>query len=131
MKNNEDTDFKIKELTERESTSLKFHETLLEIFNTARGAKTSDYGETWKRLGLRGIYVKLFIKEGRLNNLVWHRKTPVLNNESVRDTLIDLAAYAVYGVMCLDVENMDGVDDRIDYERLMYEELRKKYEGEV
>lgn len=81
-----------------------------QIIDTARGVKTSDYGETWKRLGLMGLYVKIFIKEGRLNELIWKKggKQVAAKNEGIRDTLIDIAAYAIYGIIALDEDNITG-----------------------
>ena len=81
-----------------------------QIIDTARGVKTSDYGETWKRLGLMGLYVKIFIKEGRLNELIWKKggKQVASKNEGIRDTLIDIAAYAIYGIIALDEDNVTG-----------------------
>ena len=38
---------------ERKRYDEKFQEVLGQLFNTARGAKTADYGETWKRLGYK------------------------------------------------------------------------------
>lgn len=111
--------------------NIKFNEVLEEVYETARGSKTEDYGETWTRLGLLGIYVKLFIKEGRLNNLIWKnhgKKEP--NNESIRDTLIDMAAYAVYGIICLDEDNIDGDKAKKINELEMYTELYKRLEGD-
>lgn len=117
----------MKKINERKHYDDKFQEVLEQLFKTARGAKTSDYGETWKRLGLQGIYVKLFIKEGRLNNLVWGNKTPELKDESVRDTLIDMACYAIYGVLCLDEENITGSESKISHELDMLHHLSEKY----
>ena len=114
---------------ERAIYDSKFKAVLGELFSTARGAKTSDYGETWKRLGLQGIYVKLFIKEGRLNNLVWGNKTPELKDESVRDTLLDMACYAIYGVICLDEQNMTGKESKDEHEKEMLRILKEKFEG--
>lgn len=112
---------------ERKHYDEKFQEVMEQLFNTARGAKTADYGETWKRLGLQGIYVKLFIKEGRLNNLVWGNKTPELKDESVRDTLIDMACYAIYGILCLDEENITGAESKAMHELEMLRHLQDKY----
>lgn len=86
----------------------KFVEVMKEIYNLARGVKSQDYGDTWRDSGLVGIYIKLMIKEGRLRELVWKNKKPQVKGESIRDTLMDIAAYAIYGIMCYDEGNMDG-----------------------
>ena len=96
----------------------KFAEVLNEVFQLARGSKTSDYGRTWAEAGLKGIYIKLMIKHGRLRNLIWSGKEPKVEDESLRDTLLDTVAYAIYGVMCLDEGNIDGEDIFKQAERL-------------
>jgi hypothetical protein len=108
----------------------KFLDVLKEVYDIARGSKTNDYGETWTRLGLVGIYVKIFIKEGRLNNLVWKsrgKKRP--KNESIRDTLIDLAAYSIYGIICLDENNIIGNEAKQDYLQEMYDAIGKQLDN--
>lgn len=96
---------------EQQKYSREFKEKLAEVYDLARGKKTEAYGETWKRTGLRGIYIKLMIKEGRLKEMVWRQRKLEQQDESVRDTLQDIAAYAIYGIICYDEGNLEGVDD--------------------
>lgn len=100
----------MKENKERERVTAAFRVALGEVMQTARGVKTEDYGETWKRLGLLGLYVKIFIKEGRLNELIWKKGgTQVASKtEGIKDTLIDIAAYAIYGILALEEDNITG-----------------------
>lgn len=95
---------------ERAYYTNQFIDTTEAIVKHVRGIKTSDYGETWKRLGLMGIYVKLFIKEGRLNELIWKKgcEQVASKDESIKDTLLDMAAYAIYGMICLEEDNIQG-----------------------
>lgn len=87
----------------------KFRLVADEVLRLARGPKTEAYGETWKNTGLLGIYVKIMIKEGRLHQLVWKdRNFDGTGGESVRDTLLDIAAYAMYGVIAFDEKNWEG-----------------------
>jgi hypothetical protein len=51
------------------------------------------------------------IKDGRLRNLIWEGKEPEVGNESLRDTLIDLTAYGVYSLICLDEGNIEGQEE--------------------
>lgn len=95
----------------RDGYTLKFRSVLQEVLALARGPKTSDYGEAWQETGLRGIYIKIMIKHARLRSLVWQSHKPTLVDETVRDTLLDLAAYATYGVMCLDDKNDMGASE--------------------
>jgi hypothetical protein len=124
------TDLGLLPETEEYVYDKRFCDILREIESTARGSKTADYSETWTRLGLVGIYVKIFIKEGRLNNLIWKsrgKKRP--SNESIRDTLMDLAAYAIYGIICLDENNITGEGAEQDYLQEMYDAIGKRLDN--
>ena len=112
----------------RQKYDRKFQNILSEIMDIARGPKTADYGETWARTGLLGIYIKIMIKEGRLRQLIWGKKKAETKGESVRDTLIDIAAYAVYGIIAYDEENMDGGAERKQHLRVLLQEMTKMVE---
>lgn len=103
-----------------------FQNQLKDLYSLARGAKTADYGETWRESGLLGIYIKLMIKEGRLRELIWKNKKPVVADESVRDTLQDLAAYAIYGVICYDEGNYDGEHSRREHLEEMLTNIKEE-----
>jgi len=105
--------------SEKQEYDKKFVKVLQDMEHLARGKKTNDYNETWKRLGLIGLYLKIFIKEGRLNQLVWKGVEPQVADESVKDTLRDLACYAVYGLIALEEGNINGEADREKHERGM------------
>jgi hypothetical protein len=107
----------------------KFVGVLNEMLHLARGAKTSDYAETWNKLGLNGLYVKIMIKEGRLHELIWMNKDPEVKGESVRDTLLDIGCYAVYSVLALDESNINGVGQKKQYYLEMLAELQKRIEN--
>lgn len=66
--------------------------------------KNEDYGpdNILKSPGgaINGLNVRLFDKVARLNNLISNNKIP--NNESVRDTFIDIANYAIIGLLVVD-----------------------------
>jgi hypothetical protein len=75
--------------------------------------KSEDYKETWRIFGIDGIYCMIAKKFGRL----WankHEKT--LANESIRDTLNDMAIYCIMAMQLID-EN--------DTEDKVYELLNK------
>lgn len=97
--------------TERDIYTYKFVKLTGDMISLARGSKTDDYGETWKRLGLMGLYVKIFIKEGRLNELIWNKKASSeisVKDESIKDTLLDMANYCVYAAIALEENNIYG-----------------------
>lgn len=95
---------------EKQTYDLRLEGVFREAWELSRMQKTNDYGETWKRLGLLGQYVKIFIKEGRLRQLIWNNKEAKVKNESLRDTLLDLIVYAGYAVICYDEGNITGED---------------------
>jgi hypothetical protein len=110
---------------ERAKYDLLFEKTLLKVCDLARGKKTDDYGETWKRLGLKGIYLKLFIKEGRLNELVWKKNSSGVasKDESIEDTLMDMIAYATYGIIALQENNIYGEESTKEFLKTMQKAL--------
>lgn len=71
-------------------------------------AKEKDYGSTWAELGLKGIYIYLKAKAGRLKNLVWWGNPAAVAGESIRDTLIDMLNYILFALYLLDTNNWDG-----------------------
>ena len=61
-------------------------------------AKQNDYGkDNILGFGEQGLVVRLWDKINRLKNLVWNNTRP--KNESVEDTLKDVAGYAIIGLM--------------------------------
>lgn len=65
--------------------------------------KNNAYGKgNISALGLRGVFVRIWDKTNRLKTLIWDNTGKDEVNESVRDTLIDLINYAVYGIMLID-----------------------------
>jgi len=111
---------------ERDYYTEKFRDTLTGVLQLARGAKTSDYGEAWKSTGLVGIYIKLMIKESRLRSLVWEGNDPKVNGESVRDTLQDIIAYANYGILCLDEDNIKGSGEHTERLEAMLTKIQEE-----
>jgi len=114
------------ENTERDYYSVKFRKALTGVLELARGDKTSDYGEAWKTTGLVGIYIKLMIKESRLRSLVWEGNDPKVNGESVLDTLQDIIAYATYGILCLDEDNIKGSGEQTERLESMFTKLKEE-----
>jgi hypothetical protein len=49
---------------------------------------------------LNGLNVRMYDKLARLDNLISNKKDP--KNESLRDTFLDLANYAIIGLLVLD-----------------------------
>lgn len=67
--------------------------------------KNNDYSgviDNIEVLGIKGIAVRIFDKASRLCSLVLSNTEQKVKDESIRDTLLDTANYADYGVMLLD-----------------------------
>lgn len=73
-----------------------------------RKAKNADYGEAWKDAGAKGLFIRIWDKAKRLKKLLWHSAESLVKSESIRDTLLDLANYCLFAVICLDENNMVG-----------------------
>lgn len=57
--------------------------------------KHHDYGPgNIGALGVPGVFVRIWDKVNRLKSLIWESKTAAVIDESIEDTLIDLANYA-------------------------------------
>ena len=114
---------------ERAFYTNRFIDVADEIIALARGAKTSDYAETWKKPGLKGLFIKILIKYGRLENLIWKKDCSAITavkGESIRDTLKDLAAYAIYAIIAFDEKNIVGSETEFVMLKEMRDEIEKK-----
>jgi hypothetical protein len=68
--------------------------------------KNSDYGDAFANYGTIGVIVRMGDKIQRLVS-VTNRSVSLINNESLRDTLIDLHNYAAMAVMLIDEKNQN------------------------
>ena len=84
---------------------------MLELYKN----KNSDYGssvnDTYKKYGMVSYLVRMEDKLNRARTLV-QKQIQNVNDEKLRDTLIDLASYSVLAVMELDKEEEDVKDKR-------------------
>ena len=83
--------------------------------------KNHDYGnsfsETYRKLGVISATTRMLDKMNRVVSLVTNDKQMV-NDESLRDTLIDLANYAVMTIMELDGEKPSAEESATDEKNL-------------
>ena len=83
--------------------------------------KNHDYGnsftETYRKLGIISAVTRMLDKMNRIVSLVTKDKQEV-NDESLRDTLIDLANYAVMAIMELDGEKPSAEESATDEKNL-------------
>ena len=75
------------------------HDEALELFRK----KNSDYGDAFATYGTVGVIVRMGDKIQRLIS-VSKKGVALVDNESLRDTLIDPHNYAAMGIMLLDEE---------------------------
>lgn len=65
--------------------------------------KRNDYGqtteETFKRFGPISLYVRMFDKMSRLENLFTNKRCIQVKDETVEDTLLDLANYCIITII--------------------------------
>ena len=71
--------------------------------------KNADYGDAFGTHGSIGVLVRIGDKLSRLKN-VTSTSVTLVDDESVRDTLVDLHNYAAMAIMLLD-ENKTARDD--------------------
>ena len=69
----------------------------LELFER----KNKDYGDSFAKYGPIGVIIRMEDKINRLVSITKNGAT-LVNNESMRDTLIDLHNYAAMAIMTLD-----------------------------
>jgi hypothetical protein len=74
----------------------------LELFKR----KNTDYGDAFANYGSIGVIVRMGDKIQRLVS-VTNRSVSLINNESLRDTLIDLHNYAAMAIMLIDEKNQN------------------------
>ena len=83
---------------------MKFKE-ITDEMNALYERKNHDYGnsfsETYRKLGIVSAATRMLDKMNRIVSLVTKDKQEV-NDESLRDTLIDIANYAVMTIMEID-----------------------------
>lgn len=97
----------VKEVSTRKIPKVQRHKELCKQLNKIYEAKSNDYGDsfgqTYKQLGITSALVRISDKYNRLMSLGSGKKQKV-NDESLRNTCIDLANYALMLVLELDRE---------------------------
>lgn len=69
--------------------------------------KNEDYGDAFATHGSIGVLVRIGDKLSRLMS-IGSKSVTLVDDESVRDTLIDLHNYAAMAIMLLDEKNKEG-----------------------
>lgn len=63
--------------------------------------KNADYGDAFANYGLVGVLVRIGDKLQRFSSIS-NKKVQLVNDESLRDTLLDLHNYSAMAIMLLD-----------------------------
>ena len=85
--------------TDRVKQMIKIQSNALELFKK----KNQDYGDAFAKFGVIGILIRIEDKIQRAIS-VDKNKVTLVNDETIKDTLIDLHNYAAMGLMPLDEE---------------------------
>lgn len=78
---------------------------MIELYEKKNHDYGDSFGDTYQKLGLISAVTRITDKVNRLQSL--STKEQKINNESIRDTLIDLANYAV--MMIIELEEEDEI----------------------
>ena len=81
---------------------LKICEKLNEIYINKNHDYGDSFGDTFRKLGIISAVTRITDKTNRLQSLC--KKEQKVNDESIRDTLMDLANYAIMTIIELDAE---------------------------
>lgn len=81
---------------------IKICEKLNEIYINKNHDYGDSFGETFRKLGIVSAVTRITDKTNRLQSLC--KKEQKVNDESIRDTLMDLANYAIMTIIELDEE---------------------------
>lgn len=94
-------------------------EQYINIHNTARKIfekKNHDYGDAFAEYGVVGVLVRMGDKIKRLQTIT-NQKIILVDNESIRDTLLDLHNYSAMALMLLQEDEEKEKDKDKDKER--------------
>lgn len=94
----------VKENIDRISQMTQVQKEGLELFKK----KNSDYGDAFANYGVIGVLVRMGDKIQRLQNIT-KKNITLVDDEKIRDTLIDLHNYSAMAIMLLD-ENKEKLN---------------------
>lgn len=76
---------------------------MLELYKVKNSDYGDSFGETYRDLGIISAVTRIVDKVNRLKSLT--TKEQKVNDESIRDTLIDMCAYGVMAIIEMDMED--------------------------
>lgn len=87
-------------MTDRESQYKEVHEEAFDLFKR----KNSDYGDAFATYGVMGVLVRMGDKISRAVS-VSKKELSLVDDETMRDTLMDLHNYSAMAIMLMDEYN--------------------------
>ena len=102
-------------MTDRVLQMINVHDEALELFKR----KNADYGDAFATYGTVGVLVRLGDKIMRLQNIS-NRGVQLVDDEKLRDTLIDLHNYAAMAIMLLDENYNTNFESNSEYSNSQY-----------
>ncbi len=88
------------------------HQELLDNLHQLYIMKNNDYGDsvhdTYEKYGLVSFLVRLEDKMNRVRTLTLKKKEQLVKDEKVKDTLLDMANYAILAVLELEEEEKNN-----------------------
>lgn len=97
------------------------HEKICKELNDLYSAKNHDYGDSFRKtreIVPASILVRLHDKLGRLDSLLMAPETAKVKDESIDDTLKDLANYAIMELVERRRDNVEGSDTKLNVRQL-------------
>ena len=85
----------------KSSSRVEQYERVQKEANELFRKKNTDYGDAFAKYGTVGVLVRMGDKIARLQSISKNSVT-LVDDEKLRDTLIDLHNYAAMAIMCLD-----------------------------
>lgn len=100
--------------TVENNNKLQIHQDICDQIHTLYCKKNADYGDsaykTFKDFGIVSVAIRISDKFNRFINLIKHPTIAVVE-ESIVDTLMDMAGYCILAVMFLKEEEDEGRKD--------------------
>lgn len=83
---------------------------MIELYKKKNHDYGDSFGETYQKLGLISAVTRITDKVNRLQSL--STKEQKINDESIRDTLIDLGNYAILALIELEIHEKEKLKNK-------------------
>lgn len=110
------------------------HKKICKELNALYSAKNHDYGDSFRKtrsIVPSAILVRLHDKLGRLDSLLMTPESATVKDESIDDTLMDLANYAIMELVERRREKVEGSDTKLNVQQLTCQLMTKAEKVEL